>query len=1217
MSQSEFTNEDFLEALVEAQSTQRRRGPGSFAEWQQDGLAKAGNGGYSPGFGLMGHMNTSSRAPTGPANRPSGNNAVGLKQFPQQFGVPSGSAYNQGRSQYATSRPNQPPPWIDDVDMASVWYSPMEPVWPFGPPYYNVPREWNFPVGYNLNYVPQRLELMGMLRGMRQSWGILSTIIETRKDQLLRVPWTIQVKGKPRATSKGVDEIRKFFRRPDGKLSYSQWSHKLLDDLFVLDAPTLYMDRDMGGRLRNAQVLDGGTIFPLIDDVGRRPDTDYEVSPEGIVYERRQPAFQQIIYGLPMLNLSEDELIYGMMRPRPELPMFGYSPVEQILTEATEAIRKTFYQVEFWRCYDDETEVLTKRGWLPFIHTSEEDEFATRNPTTKAFEWQHSTDSFRDFYVGDMIRITGQRVDQLVTPNHRVILSGLPRALGGHTWRKGEAVVLAGDLVGTSVRNCGIPTTSVWTGVPVKEMRFEDDGLDNAIWDDCFIAELRSEGKTLEEIGKIVGRSFRYVSENLLAQENGWIRTKVRSGGATSIVMDGDQFCAFMGMWLSEGYINKGKLIGIAQQRKSKGYEEFKELLTAIVGTEPYYDDHAWSFGSVHLAKYLLQFGHAAEKFVPDEIMNATPDQIRTFFHYYYLGDGGEQTKILYTASKRMADQFVELAQKIGRNASMAVDDRLGKSIIARGCKEYFTKNAVYGVRIYEFGDYTKGFDVRVVENFSGYVSCVTVPNGTLLVRRNNKVVWSGNSGTMPELIITAPETWTPRQIATFQGHFDALLSGQLTLKSKVRFVPGGMKPFDIKNASGESLWSQRDELLVRLACYAFSVSPTPFIHQTNRATANQAQESAAEEGLYPLMSYWKDDIMDTIIQEKFGYEDIEFVYLPRPEADQKKQSEIHQVRLHDGVMTLNEVRGEMGLEPIEDGDYHLVYTGNQVVRLDQIISGEVLMPGAPAPAEGGGKKPEPAGPSASAESPQRGTAAPRGSSTGKPTPVHKALTAKDIADAADEAKRNPSETKKKVGNYRKGHVSLRGLSITIENAKGSKRGEKDASGKGYEVTMPAAYGYIRGYIGADGMQIDCYLGKHPKSVVVWVVDQDKFTIDGEDKGFDEHKIMLAYKTLDRVIKDYLKSHFDGLGHERIAAITQMNYDELKRWLNKGDLTKPVSEQGVGYVVARRGVGGGITKADTISTGTNLLSYDQSAVKRKRKRKKKLSSGPKWLELSA
>ena len=229
-------------------------------------------------------------------------------------------------------------------------------------------------------------------------------------------------------------------------------------------------------------------------------------------------------------------------------------------------------------------------------------------------------------------------------------------------------------------------------------------------------------------------------------------------------------------------------------------------------------------------------------------------------------------------------------------------------------------------------------------------------------------------------------------------------------------------------------------------------------------------------------------------------------------------------------------------------------------------------------------------------------------------------MSAKQIARAAKQADRHPSKMKRKIGNYAKGHFSLHGLPISIENAKGSKRHEKNHFGQDVATRMPAAYGYIRGTLGADGMQVDCYIGKHPASLAVWIIDQDKFNVDGEDKGFDEHKVMLAYKTMDKAVSDYLKSHFDGLGHERLASVTQLSYDELKLWLRKGDMNKPISEQGVGHVVARRGVNGGIAKADTISQGTGLLNYDLGLPRKRNKklrRRLRRSRGPRWLELVA
>lgn len=734
---------------------------------------------------------------------------------PRRFGNPNMPAPYQGpttlspQSKYSHERETQPPPWVDDVDMAVNWYSPFQPVWPFGPPNLNRPREWDYPVGYNLNYVQPRMTLMTMLRGMAQSWGVLATIIATRQDQLLRIPFTVQRRDKPRASNKFVDEIRKFLRKPDGKLYYSQWTRLVTNDLLVLDAPTIYFSRDRAGRPLTAERLDPITVFPLIDDAGRRPDSVVEVDENGISYLRRQPAFQQIIKGLPMLDLDESELMYVPMRPNPQLPLFGYPPTEQIFIEASAMIRKTLYQLNFWQ------------------------------------------------------------------------------------------------------------------------------------------------------------------------------------------------------------------------------------------------------------------------------------------------------------------------------------------------------------------------------------------------------------EGSIPDLIVTVPDTWSPRQIAMFQGHFDALLSGNLQLKSKVRFLPGGMKPFDIKNSSGEMLYSEWDEEMIRLACYAYSVSPAPFVKMLNRSTAQNAQQMAEAEGLYPLMSFWKDNIIDPIIQERFGYEDVEFVFLPRPEPDAEKQAKIHQIQVREGIRPRNEVREELGLEPLPGGDVTMIELGNVIVPLEAAARGQAAMAG------GGMGTPQPGGSNAARPAPQqgqpqRGPAKPfEASPLPRPTEVKK-LDYSQVQSASEGARGDLdtlSPERMSAGNYPKGHLSFHGLSISIENRKGSKRGEKTRAGvKGF-VHMPAPYGYIRGTIGADGDQVDVYLGRHPDSDRVWIIDQDKVTPKGKNKGFDEHKVMLGYKKLKAALRDYEASHYDGRGHERVRAVTEMSLSEFKQWLRDGNTRKPARKQDFGEVVK---------KVDTISSATNLLSRGG-----RRRRKRRLVRGPRWMQLNA
>ncbi len=138
-----------------------------------------------------------------------------------------------------------------------------------------------------------------------------------------------------------------------------------------------------------------------------------------------------------------------------------------------------------------------------------------------------------------------------------------------------------------------------------------------------------------------------------------------------------------------------------------------------------------------------------------------------------------------------------------------------------------------------------------------------------------------------------------------------------------------------------------------------------------------------------------------------------------------------------------------------------------------------------------------------------------------------------------------PTEAQKQAGNYKKDHITLHGLNITIENPKGSIRRGVDKNGKKWQVKMPAAYGYIKRSEGADGDYVDCYVGPRPNSKKVWIVDQ-KNTDDGK---FDEHKVFIGFPTKSLVLATYRKAFSDGKADQRIHGITEVTIDELKHWL--------------------------------------------------------------------
>jgi len=59
------------------------------------------------------------------------------------------------------------------------------------------------------------------------------------------------------------------------------------------------------------------------------------------------------------------------------------------------------------------------------------------------------------------------------------------------------------------------------------------------------------------------------------------------------------------------------------------------------------------------------------------------------------------------------------------------------------------------------------------------------------------------------------------------------------------------------------------DEYLARIVCFCFSISPQPFVNQTNRATAETAKAQATEEGLGPVLNWFKR-LIDQIVQRRF-----------------------------------------------------------------------------------------------------------------------------------------------------------------------------------------------------------------------------------------------------------------------------------------------------------------------------------------------------------
>src|SRR4029077_14905645 len=107
---------------------------------------------------------------------------------------------------------------------------------------------------------------------------------------------------------------------------------------------------------------------------------------------------------------------------------------------------------------------------------------------------------------------------------------------------------------------------------------------------------------------------------------------------------------------------------------------------------------------------------------------------------------------------------------------------------------------------------------------------------------------------------------------------------------------------------------------LARIICYAFSVPPSAFTAQVNRATAETAQETALSEGLAPLQN-WVKQLVDPVIATEFAAPDLEFAWDQDRAVDPSEVAKIATSYVAAGIKSVNEVRAELGLAPVPGGD--------------------------------------------------------------------------------------------------------------------------------------------------------------------------------------------------------------------------------------------------------------------------------------------------------
>lgn len=353
--------------------------------------------------------------------------------------------------------------------------------------------------------------------------------------------------------------------------------------------------------------------------------------------------------------------------------------------------------MDFCECHDEETEVLERlKGWIKFSQLRQHDRVATVDLDTDTIVFQKPQKIIAQEYEGDLIYFSGHKMDIAVTPGHRMVVERFSY-----------------DFTASHTQFCNAENLK----------KYRDRLKLHSNWRSC-------NSKPI-------------------------VIPAAKNGGYPEQKIDRGLFAEFLGWYLAEGSYTarprcpgKGYRIHVAQ-KKPHGKDELRNLLKQLPWIWNERKD-GFTCSCKQLWNYLKQFGRSKDKYVPQWVKNSDADTIRRFIRGAIAGDGtvpkngaGRQ---YYTISKKLADDMQELFIKSGVSAAVTVKKTKDGCIRGRVVKSNYTVYTVAEWKHPHAGlvNHSGQANFRR-KHYAGMVYCATVPNGTLITRRNGRPVISGN----------------------------------------------------------------------------------------------------------------------------------------------------------------------------------------------------------------------------------------------------------------------------------------------------------------------------------------------------------------------------------------------------------------------------------------------------------------------------------------
>lgn len=302
----------------------------------------------------------------------------------------------------------------------------------------------------------------------------------------------------------------------------------------------------------------------------------------------------------------------------------------QILLDA--AVKNNVKRFHHVSCYDTKTRAYTKKGLKNYWELTTEDEVLSLNTKTKEIEWKKINRVIIQDYIGEMIAINSDRINFLVTPNHRMLLE---------TPRAGKLHFKEAAKLGSRNR------------------------LPNGIWNQG----IKINPYSMYLLGFFIGDGFvshqvkTQINRSGLAKQEYILRAKdISSGRFLSVGRIGVQDLTYMNSYR----------IFLDVPTKDHARERVENTLTGLgVNWHPHSGkagEHIY-FSSKKLLEIFQECGSGAlNKRIPRWALEADYHSLKALFDGLIDSDGREAPNSIrfFTSSKGLVEDFSELCIKLG-----------------------------------------------------------------------------------------------------------------------------------------------------------------------------------------------------------------------------------------------------------------------------------------------------------------------------------------------------------------------------------------------------------------------------------------------------------------------------------------------------------------------------------------------------------------------